>query len=349
MDTDRSGKCGRLQEACRPVLKAFDRWIEPRYLHYSSKDSTNMLPVDWQNFTGLVEQAQSEGFDAAAFIHGTDSLAFSSSALALALTGTDPDRCHQRIPVGITGAQNSIYVKGGDGEFNLSNLLRIIIQAVEMRSNEVLVNFWDGVYLGSRTVKMSPSAFLAFDSPAFPKVGAIDAGGVHLYPNLLRTRQPNRRGQRKTTTAPLWGPGLLVLSVFPGMEPILVQGILDSGSVKCVIFECLGEGNICDEAAYSMIPVIERATAQGTPCIVSSQFIGGRAAPGSYKVGRAVLKAGGVPVYDTTLPMTIVKAAWALGNRLCQSVDDWRKFFATPIANEVTPPAPKTRRRVVQV
>ena len=111
------------QEACEPIIKNSSSESEVVFEFITSKDSTNMSPNDWEKLIFRIKKAQDEeGYDAVGIAHGTDTLAYTSTALSLALHGRNPDKTGLRIPVCITGAQNPIYEPGGDGRFNLENL-----------------------------------------------------------------------------------------------------------------------------------------------------------------------------------------------------------------------------------
>ncbi|NDC39069.1 MAG: hypothetical protein EBZ48_13650, partial [Proteobacteria bacterium] len=121
------------QKTTERLLDGFSEKFVVSYRHVTNKDSSNMHPHDWTALAHLVRTAQDEGFDAVAITHGTDSLQYTATAMALALHGPNPIASALRIPVVLTGAQNSIYAKGGDGEFNLVNLFRSIETALELR------------------------------------------------------------------------------------------------------------------------------------------------------------------------------------------------------------------------
>ena len=106
----------QFKEACDPVIKDFKEKSEIDFELITTKDSTNMTPNDWEKLIFRIKKAQDEEkYDAVAIAHGTDTLAYTATALALALHGKNPQKSGLRIPVCITGAQNPIYQSGGDG------------------------------------------------------------------------------------------------------------------------------------------------------------------------------------------------------------------------------------------
>src|SRR3990167_10159465 len=115
------------QNACEPTIAALGKEMEITFEFVTAKDSSNMTPNDWERLIFRIKKAQDEeGYDGVAIVHGTDTLAYTATALSLALHGKTPQVSGLRIPICITGAQNPIYEPVGDGKFNLENLFRVI-------------------------------------------------------------------------------------------------------------------------------------------------------------------------------------------------------------------------------
>src|SRR3989338_9488981 len=120
------------KSACEPILKKFKDHLDIIFELVTTKDSTNMTPNDWEKLIFRVKKAQDEeSYDAVAIAHGTDTLSYTATALALALHGRNPKKSGLRIPVCITGSQTPVFQKGGDGRFNLENLFRVLHQAIK--------------------------------------------------------------------------------------------------------------------------------------------------------------------------------------------------------------------------
>lgn len=323
--------------ACAPSLKSFADKASIVYEFKTSQDSTDVTVEDWVWLTKRIYQAQQEGFDGVAITHGTDTLCHTANALSLALSGTRPDYMPaQTIPVVLTGSQNSIYLSGGDGRFNLENLFRTLLAAIEHHSSDVLISFFDRVILGTRALKMTESRFDAIDSPTFPRLAWIDAHGVHLRQELLRNGKMPFKTERNEI-APAWGTGVVVLKLNPGLEPAVIEHIISSGRVRALILECLGEGNVPNaNPAFDLAPVIKSATDRSIPVFMTSQYPHGRIICRNYKGGAAAVEAGGIPCGDHTSTAIYVKVQWLLGTGLCKSIDDFRRAMDTSYAGEVT-------------
>lgn len=323
--------------ACEPVIAGLGQNSEVTFEFVTAKDSTNMTPNDWEKLIFRVKKAQDEeGYDGVAIAHGTDTLAYTATALGLALHGREPGQSGLRIPVCITGAQNPIYAPGGDGKFNLENLFRTLDAAIDLQVADVLVNFWDKVLLGCRSLKLSERKFDAFQSPSFTEVGYIDSNGVHLRTTNVRLRASE---DKKLNLAPKFGRGVISFELSPGIDPNVVLGFITNGGVSAMILKSLGEGNVCSEGQYNLLPVIKQATEEYlVPIFITTKFPGGSAVATHYEVGLAAIKAGGIPCYDHTDVAVDVKVRWLLGNGIAANIEEFRNAMKTSFAGEVTPP-----------
>ena len=324
------------EKVCNDILKDFIENLDVSFEVMTTKDSTNMTPKDWEKLIFRIVKAQEkEGYDAVGIAHGTDTLAYTATALALALHGRKPKKSGLKIPVCLTGAQTTLYERGGDGKFNLENLFRTLQVSVDTGIADVLINFWDRVLLGCRALKSSEKDFDAFMSPAYPEVGHIDGLGVHLNTDLLKKAIDAEKG---FDVAPKFGRGVIAFELAPGIEPNVVLGFIANGGLSAIILKSLGEGNVCNEGEYNLLPTIERATKEFfVPVFITTKFVGGRAASSIYEVGYEAVKAGGIPCYDQTDVAVDVKVRWLIGNGICSSITDFRKAMETSYAGEVTP------------
>ena len=330
------------QNACEPTIAALGKDMEITFEFVTSKDSSNMTPNDWEKLIFRIKKAQDEeGFDGIAIVHGTDTLAYTTTALALALHGREAGKSGLRIPICLTGAQNPIYESGGDGRFNLENLFRTLDEAIERGVADVLLNFWDKVLLGCRSLKMSERKFDAFESPSYPEVGEIDSRGVHLRLPLIHMKKDS---SDKLDLAPKFARGVISFELTPGIDPNVVLGFITGGGISGMILKSLGEGNVCSEGQYNMLPVIKQATEEyQVPIFITTKFPGGSMVAAHYEGGVAAIKAGGIPCYDQTDVAVDVKVRWLLGNGIATRSEDLQKAMRTSYAGEVTPPDGSTK------
>lgn len=322
--------------ACRQALtqvKEVDD-MEIVFELFTTKDSTNMQPHDWEQIARRIQKAQDdESYDAVGIAHGTDTMAYTSTALALALHGTDPTRSGLAIPVVITGSQNSIHTIGGDGQFNLQNLFRVMSESIDHNIADVLVSFWSRVLLGSRVVKVNEREFDAFRSPNYPDVGTINSLGVTLRPDLVKSRSS---ASYRMWLAPLFASDTLSFDVSPGLRPETVLRCLETESFSALILKSLAESNVPNEGEYNFLPLIETVSKRNIPVIISTRFINGQVGIAHYEVGARAVEAGGIPGLDHTSVAVEVKARWLIGNQVCNSVEGFRKAYMTSYGGEVT-------------
>lgn len=325
------------RKACEPIIQELKQESEIIFEFVTAKDSSNMTPNDWEKLIFRIKKAQDEeGYAGVAIVHGTDTLAYTSTALSLALHGKDKEKSGLRIPICMTGAQNPIYQPGGDGKFNLENLFRTINKAIDLEIGDVLVNFWNKIFLGCRILKTSEKDFDAFASPSYPVVGTIDAKGVNLNASLVRKKAD---ALDKLTLAPKFGRGVISFELTPGTDPNVISGFITGGGISALILKSLGEGNVCNEGQYNLIPVIKQASEEYmTPIFITTKFVSGGAGAAHYETGYEPIKAGGIPCYDHTDVAVDVKVRWLIGNGICSTIEDYKRAMETNYAGEVTPP-----------
>lgn len=268
----------------------------------SNKDSTNVTPEDWTRLAMYIYSKHDE-YDGFVVTHGTNTMAYTASALTLAL-GPGLKK-----PVILTGSQLPLTVYGNDARFNFENAVKAAVEASEQKIAEVMIVFNDVVLRGCRTVKVSESSFHAFKSPAFPEIGLISSTGIHFTP-WARTVDPNIPFE----LAPHFHTNIISIDLTPGQQPRMLESLILSGQCKGVILKSHGAGSVPTEGEYSFLPFIHRAVREyKVPVIVSTKFLGGNA----YKevndeCAVLAIEAGAIPAGDLTDVMTEVKLMWIL-------------------------------------
>ena len=328
------------QKAVEPVIAKFSEIFDVTYEVITVKESSSMTPQDWEKLIFRVKKAQDEeGFDGVGIAHGTDTLAYTATALAFALHGSVPGKSGLRIPVCITGSQNPVYQDGGDGKFNLENLFRTLDKAISLGVGDVLINFWSRVLLGCRTLKVSERDFDAMQTPAVLDAGVINSRGVNIFTERVSIKKDS---SSKINLAPKFGRGVISFELTPGLDPNLLLSFVTGGGVSAMILKSLGEGNVCSEGAFNLLPVIKQATSDYmTPIFMASKFIGGNADSAVDASGVAAIEAGAIPCLDSTDVATDVKVRWLFGNGICSSIEDFRKAMQTSYCGEVKEPVNK--------
>ncbi|MFA5966976.1 MAG: asparaginase domain-containing protein [Patescibacteria group bacterium] len=323
--------------AVDPIIERFGDKFDIVYEVVTTKESSSMTPQDWERLIFRIKKAQDEeNFDAVGIAHGTDTLAYTATALSFALHGVNPSQSGLRIPICLTGSQNPVYMEGGDGRFNLENMFRTIEQCMDVGVGDVLINFWNRVLLGCRTVKVSERDFDAMQTPAVLNAGIINSRGVIIYPERVRLA---KNALPKIQLAPKFARGVISFELTPGLDPNLLLSFITAGGMSAMILKSLGEGNVCSEGAYNMIPAIKQITGEYmTPIFMASKFIGGNADSAVDASGAAAINAGAIACYDTTDIAIDIKVRWLAGNGLCSTISDYSKAMKTSYCGEVTEP-----------
>jgi L-asparaginase len=274
----------------------------------SNKDSTNVGPEDWTRLSMYIHD-RLDDFDGFVVTHGTNTLAYTASALAFAF-GPGLSK-----PVILTGSQLPLTVYGNDARFNFENAVKAAVVAAEKNIAEVMVVFNDSILRASRTVKISESAFDAFSSPAFPELGKITSTGIH-YSSIAKRHQQ----KTKLNFQPHFFTRILSIDLTPGLMPETMDIFVAAGQCRGVILKSFGAGSVPTEGAYSFLPFIQKTVKQyKIPVIVSTKFLGGNSMKDvNDECAVLAIEAGATPGGDMTDVATEVKLMWLLGQNVTE-------------------------------
>lgn len=285
-------------------------------------DSTNVIPLHWTNLAETVHNV-GDSVDGIIVTHGTDTMAYTAGAVALALGR------RLKVPVVLTGSQRPLAEPGTDARLNLEHAMQVVLAAIERNIAEVMIVFGFRVLRAVRTIKVSESNFQAFDSPAFPDLASLTASGVRYTPATFS------RTDVGSAFSPYFHDGIVTMDVVPGLNPGLVRAVLDSGECSGLLLKSLGSGNVPSLRGYSLIPEIEHATNLGIPVLVSTKFAGGRTNMIAYEQGRLALEAGAISTGDMTDVMAQVKLMWLLAGGITGH-DELERAMLKPVVGEVS-------------
>lgn len=294
----------------------------------SHKDSTNVNHEDWTRIAYHIANNY-DTYDAFIITHGTNTMAYTASALSLAFGPTLTK------PIVITGSQLPLTVYGNDARFNFENAVKVATVACDEGVAEVMIVFDDVVLRGGRAVKASESAFRAFVSPAFPPLADITSTGVHF--NYHANHVSPERVSAPVDLKPHFTPGVLSIDLTPGQLPDLFESMTTTGKCKGIILKSHGAGSVPTEGPYNFLPFIEKTVrTYKIPVVISTKFLGGN----SYKevndeCAVLALEAGAIPSGDLTDVMTEVKLMWILAQG-ANSVSDVQKGILQEYFGEIT-------------
>lgn len=284
-------------------------------------DSSNVTPNIWQQIVKTIAEHYDK-FDAFVILHGTDTMAYTASALSFMLDGLNK-------PVILTGAQLPIGVARSDARENLITALEIAADRIQGKPvlSEVAIYFNNRLLRGNRAKKSESSQFNAFDSENYPflaDVGvAVDYGLPYVKPH-----DPNAVLRPKLGMS----EEVVILKLFPGISQKVVQSILEIESLKGVVLETFGAGNAPTDAW--LIDLLRKAIDKGIYVYNVSQCTGGRVIQGHYETSRMLGEIGVISGSDITTEAAVTKMMSLLGQELTPK--EIIKKLRRPLAGEMT-------------
>ena len=251
-------------------------------------DSSDITVREW-NQIGRAIAARYDDYDGFVVLHGTDTMAYTASALSFMLEGLAK-------PVILTGSQIPMCEIRSDGRDNLITSL-LIAGAGEV--HEVCLYFGGKLLRGNRATKFSADGLIAFLSPNYPSLA--DAGITIRYNESALLPKP--KGALKLQL--LENIPIGVLKVFPGIQFSLFEQIMTE-RLRGIVIETFGAGNIPGDGG-ALLPIIEKAFHNGTVLTVCSQCPQGAVALGAYETSNALKRAGAVSGLDMTTEAAVAK------------------------------------------
>ena len=250
-------------------------------------DSSNVSAKEWNGIAKTIVDNYS-AYDGFVILHGTDTMAYTASALSFILQGLGK-------PVILTGSQIPLCEVRSDAR---DNLITSLIIASDGVVGEVCLYFGGKLLRGNRATKTSADKLVAFDSPNFPPLAEV--GITVKYNNIaLPTHQGTPR-YNPFVTVPIG-----VLKVFPGMQFGLFESIITE-KLNGVVLETFGAGNI-PNGGDDLLPIINKAFKAGAVVTVCSQCVAGSVTLGAYETSSALKKAGAVSGKDMTTESAVAK------------------------------------------
>jgi L-asparaginase len=285
------------------------------------KDSSNIDPDVWVKMVETIEKNY-DLYDGFVVLHGTDTMAYSASALSFMLENLAK-------PVVFTGSQLPIGLLRTDGRENL--ITAIEIAAAQQNGSalvpEVCIYFDNELTRGNRTTKFSAEHFDAFNSPNYPPLAEV---GLHLKYNENHILRPRKKSTLKVHLR--FDNNVAILKLFPGINRNLMQAVINTKGLKGLIIETFGSGNAPTYKWF--LDDLKSFIAKGGIIYNVTQCHGGSVEMGLYETSREMLSAGVISGKDITSEASVTKLMHLLG--ICKSRKDVIKYLGKSLAGEIS-------------
>lgn len=307
-----------------PELRRFTSTIEVIAFEQPI-DSSDISIKSWVEMAKIIE-ANYDEYDGFVILHGTDTMAYTSSALSFMLNGL-------KKPVILTGSQLPMGRLRTDGKENMITAIEIANARRNGESviQEVAVLFDSKLFRGNRTHKYSTENFDAFKSPNFEVLANI---GIHILYNhqrLLRNNE-NRMNVRYS-----FSQDVAIVKIYPGMTPQYIHAMLNITGLRGVILETYGSGNAPKEAWF--IEALKQAILKNIIVLNITQCSKGFVEQGLYETSAALQHIGVIGGADMTTEAALTKMMFLLG-QYAETTENNREEIVrrliTPLAGEMT-------------
>ena len=323
----RNPQTGALQPFDFSQLRAFIPELEHLRIHIDVQsfnppiDSSDMTPQLWIDLVRIITKVYDQ-YDGFVILHGTDTMAFTASALSFMFDNLTK-------PIILTGSQLPIGQPRTDGKENLITSIEIAATRNSIGRAmvpEVCIYFNGKLLRGNRTTKHSAEEFNAFKSFNYP---SLANAGVDLIFHESNIRRPDY-GRPMSALTPI-DTSIIIFSLFPGISEEIIRHVLDV-PVKGIVMRTFGSGN-APQLPW-LRQAITEASASGKVIVNVSQCMQGSVAMERYSTGYQLKEAGVVSGRDMTVESAVTKLMCLLANQ--SSPEEVRRLMSCDLRGEIT-------------
>lgn len=284
-------------------------------------DSSNIQPKTWIELAQIIKTYFND-FDGFVIIHGTDTMAYTASALSFLLENLSK-------PVIFTGAQLPIGVPRTDARENLITSLEIAATKIDGRPvvPDVAIYFNSSLLRGNRSKKVESEQFDAFRSENYPELATAGVT-IDFNHSLIKPYRPDL----PLKVHEKLDEHVMILKLFPGISQKMVHNLLNIPELKGVVMETYGAGNAPTEEWF--LNELREAIAKNIIIINVSQCFGGRVLQGAYDTGKHLQEMGIVSGSDITTEAAITKLMYLLGKE--KNIEKIKYLMEQPLVGELS-------------
>ncbi len=283
-------------------------------------DSSDMHPKDWIRIAGIIEE-EYDAYDGFVVLHGSDTMSYTASALSFLLENLSK-------PVILTGSQLPIGDLRTDAKENLITSIQIASLHDKGKPvvREVGLYFEYKLYRGNRTTKINAEHFQAFASLNHPH---LVESGVHL--KVFREYLLPHTSKKKVVVHKVMDENVAVVKLFPGMNLLVLESILNTKGLKALVLETYGSGNAPTDKLF--LDLLKRAISRDIHIINVTQCSGGSVMMGQYETSTALKKMQVINGKDITTEAAITKVMYMLGAGVSSEL--FKTVFETSLRGEM--------------
>ena len=292
--------------SCMPEFDMLKTGIDT-YQFTQPIDSSDMSPRLWSQLVRIIAERY-ELYDGFVILHGTDTMAYTASALSFMLENLTK-------PVILTGSQLPINQLRTDGKENL------------ITSIEICIYFSGKLLRGNRSTKSNADGFNAFESFNFPHLAEAGVNIIYHEEHILK---PDFNKPMIPHTA--IDPNVVVFSLFPGLQENIIRHVLDAPELRSIVMRSFGSGNAPKKTWLTRI--LQQASRRGVTIVNISQCLAGTVEMNRYDTGYRLKSTGVISGHDSTVECAVTKLMCLQGNYTDNKIV--RNFMNRSICGEIT-------------